>query len=244
MDRVSPAAELAWCIDYFWTVHWELAEPFEQQVVPHPNVHLTFEPDGAFVTGVTSGDWRRRVDGTGCVLGVKFRAAGFRPFVAGPARLVTDRVVPLAELFGDAGAELARRAEPFVAAGDTAGLIPEVERFLLRRPVRDRAVSEAVSAVVDELVDEPAGLRVPALAARLAVTPRQLQRLFAEHVGIGPKWVIDRVRILEAGERARRDPGVRWAELAAELGFTDQAHLTRRFTETVGEPPARYAARR
>lgn len=34
---------------------------------------------------------------------------------------------------------------------------------------------------------------------------------------------------------------VRWAELAAELGYADQAHLTRDFTAAVGMPPAAYA---
>ena len=34
-----------------------------------------------------------------------------------------------------------------------------------------------------------------------------------------------------------------WAEVAAELGYSDQAHLTRDFTALIGEPPARYARR-
>jgi AraC-like DNA-binding protein len=31
-----------------------------------------------------------------------------------------------------------------------------------------------------------------------------------------------------------------WAALARELGFSDQAHLTRVFTQVVGTPPASY----
>ena len=37
-----------------------------------------------------------------------------------------------------------------------------------------------------------------------------------------------------------RDP-VDWSALARELGFADQAHLTRAFTATIGVPPAAYA---
>jgi AraC-like DNA-binding protein len=33
---------------------------------------------------------------------------------------------------------------------------------------------------------------------------------------------------------------VDWAALAADLGYADQAHLTRDFTATVGVPPSRY----
>jgi AraC-like DNA-binding protein len=61
-------------------------------------------------------------------------------------------------------------------------------------------------------------------------------------VGVSPKWVIRRYRLYEAAERAARGTEVRWADLAAELGFSDQAHLTREFTEALGMPPERYAA--
>ena len=33
------------------------------------------------------------------------------------------------------------------------------------------------------------------------------------------------------------------AALAADLGYADQAHLTRDFTATLGVPPSRYACR-
>ena len=69
---------------------------------------------------------------------------------------------------------------------------------------------------------------------------RSLQRLFTDYVGIGPKWVIMRFRILDAAAAAHDGEPVDWARLAVELGFTDQAHLTRAFTSVVGTPPATY----
>ena len=62
-------------------------------------------------------------------------------------------------------------------------------------------------------------------------------------MGVGPKWVILRYRIHEALERAESDPEVDWAELAADLGYSDQAHLTRDFTSTIGAPPTALATR-
>ena len=53
--------------------------------------------------------------------------------------------------------------------------------------------------------------------------------------------MIRRYRLYEAAERAARGTDVRWADLAAELGFSDQAHLTREFTAALGMPPERYA---
>jgi AraC-like DNA-binding protein len=36
---------------------------------------------------------------------------------------------------------------------------------------------------------------------------------------------------------------VHWGQLAAELGYADQAHLTRDFTAMFGESPGHYARR-
>jgi len=54
--------------------------------------------------------------------------------------------------------------------------------------------------------------------------------------------VMRRARLHEAAERADSGEPVDWACLAADLGYADQAHLTRDFTVTIGVPPSRYAA--
>ena len=82
--------------------------------------------------------------------------------------------------------------------------------------------------------------RADQLAAATGTGLRRLQRLFAEHVGVGPKWVIRRYRLHEATARAANGD-LDLVRLAAELGYSDQAHLTRDFTALVGQPPARYA---
>ena len=68
--------------------------------------------------------------------------------------------------------------------------------------------------------------------------------MFAEYVGVSPKWVMRRARLHEAALRADSGVEVDWAALAADLGYADQAHLSRDFTATLGVPPSRYAGRR
>jgi len=81
------------------------------------------------------------------------------------------------------------------------------------------------------------------LAARLAVSPRTLQRHCSRVLGVGPKWVVQRARIHDALDVVRASGGaVDWAALAGRLGFADQAHFTRTFTALVGMPPAAYSA--
>jgi len=51
-----------------------------------------------------------------------------------------------------------------------------------------------------------------------------------------------RARLHEVALRADSGDPVDWAALAADLGYADQAHLTRDFTAAIGVPPHRYAA--
>ncbi len=107
-------------------------------------------------------------------------------------------------------------------------------------PERD-PVAEQVAALVSRITDDPALRRVDELSAASGLTVRTLQRLFADYVGVSPKWVMRRARLHEAAERADSGEPVDWADLASDLGYADQAHLTRDFTVTIGIPPSRYA---
>ncbi|MFD7989857.1 helix-turn-helix domain-containing protein, partial [Kitasatospora indigofera] len=104
-----------------------------------------------------------------------------------------------------------------------------------------RAAPRQAEAVLALITDTPALVRVDQVAAVAGISVRGLQRLFAEYVGAGPKWVLRRARLHEAAARAEQGTGVDWAALAADLGYADQAHLVRDFTAVVGAPPARYA---
>lgn len=83
------------------------------------------------------------------------------------------------------------------------------------------------------------------LAALCGVGVRRLQRLFADHVGVSPKWLLRRFRLQDVTDTLAAAPGapVDWAGLAADLGYVDQAHLSRDFAAMFGEPPTTYAAR-
>ena len=72
---------------------------------------------------------------------------------------------------------------------------------------------------------------------------RSLHRLFERYVGVGPKWIVRRSRVQEAAERVARGERVRWAVIARDLGYHDQAHLIRDFRAQVGATPAAYARR-
>lgn len=90
--------------------------------------------------------------------------------------------------------------------------------------------------------------RVDQLAEAAGTSVRTLQRLFDTHVGVSPSTVVRRWRVIEAAEAARTASGNGdhwrgWAAVAAELGYSDQAHLTRDFRRHLGTSPAVYLAK-
>jgi AraC-like DNA-binding protein len=240
LARYPPSAELEPFVDFHWIVRWDLRDqpPHEQKILPHPNVNLAFEESGCAVYGVDRKLFVRRLDGCGKALGVRFSPGGFRPFWNAPVSRLTDRTVPAAEVFG---AAIAAAQEAIMSAPDDATMVARADEFLAAvRPGRD-PVAESVAEMVSRINADPALMRVDQLAAATGLSVRRLQRLFAEFVGVGPKWVMRRARLHEAAQRADLGDGAAWAAVAAELGYADQAHLTREFTAMIGIPPARYA---
>lgn len=237
--EAEPSPELAPFVVHYWIVAWDLTgrPPYEQHVLPFPSVNVTFTPGRCRVAGVPRGRFSEVLTGAGRVFGARFRPGGFRPFLDAPVSSITGRFVPVAEVFGAAGAALAER---ILGAGDDAA-VAVMDEFLRGFQPRRDADAELVAAAVERAVADPAVVRVDRLAGDLGVGVRRLQRLFRDHVGVGPKWVIRRYRLHEAAARAAAGADLDLVRLAAELGYSDQAHLTRDFTALVGDPPARYA---
>jgi AraC-like DNA-binding protein len=243
LTRHVPRVAPGWAVDRIWTVRWDLrpGEAYDQRIVPHPAVHLVFDDTGhADVQAISPDEFVRHLTGRGQVIGVKFRPAGFRPYLGAPVSSIAGQRRPAATVFGPPVLELADRLRRF---DDLDGAVPLVDRFVASLGAAPLPMTEPVNALVDHLATDPTITRVDELARRLETNPRRLQRLFAEHVGLGPKWVINRLRVHEAAERATRERRLDWAGLAAELGYSDQSHLVREFASAVGEPPDRYARR-
>jgi AraC-like DNA-binding protein len=99
----------------------------------------------------------------------------------------------------------------------------------------DRAlVAQARTAIMD---DQPASAGLLPLAALLDVSPYRLSRAFSHELGISLTRYRNRVRVGRALDRLERgEPSL--ATLAADLGFADQAHLTRTVRDHVGHTPA------
>ncbi|MDZ7885057.1 MAG: helix-turn-helix transcriptional regulator [Mycobacterium sp.] len=90
--------------------------------------------------------------------------------------------------------------------------------------------------------DHPEVTRVADVCARFAIGERSLQRLIRHRVGLTPKWLVRRRRIQDATWRLRTG-ATTIAAVAADLGYVDEAHLSRDFRRVTGMTPGTFAAR-
>jgi len=240
ISRHSPAQDLAYFVERYWIIHWDLRgqPPYMQETLPYPCVNLAIEKDRSGVFGVSTGKFARLLEEKGMVFGVKFRPGAFYPFVQWPVSRITNGSMLLQDAFGVDANPL---ETTILALDDNDKMIERVECFLRERlPEQDENVS-LINQIVDYIIAHPEITRVDEVVSRLNLNKRALQRLFSQYVGVSPKWVIQRYRLHEAVEKLDNGQIVDWPKLALELGYFDQAHFIKDFKTIVGRTPGEYA---
>jgi AraC-like DNA-binding protein len=253
LTRYPPGPALAGLVDRFWVVRWDLpaGTMHRQQVLTHPGANISAgtangkpgdrdgRPPEARLYGVARRLTTRLLIGQGWTVAAMTRPGGLGAFVTGPASAFTGRVVPLGQAIRVDEEELLREiaSGPDDEAG-AAALAAALERAADPRRVPG-AVAVAEAARLAET--SRAVRRLADLCDLTGTGKRKLQRMFMDYAGVPPTWVIRRYRLLDAAEAVRDGATVSWAELAADLGYADQAHLTRDFRAATGRTPAAYA---
>jgi AraC-like DNA-binding protein len=234
LDRREPHPTLKPWIEAYWEVRWELPEGtvHRQTIVADTTIHIVVEPE-AWLYGVPGPAFIREITGTGRVFGVKFRAGAFSSWYGRPLKTLYNRRLPLDSVWGSETLDWARSIddEPdFAKRGDLA------DAYLLARP--RTALGEGHRCAVRMFEDDRL-LKVEDACAALGHEIRSLQRLFSREVGVSPKELLRRYRLMEAARRLVNEPA-RGVSLAAELGYADQAHFIRDFRAVTGVSPEAY----
>ena len=101
-------------------------------------------------------------------------------------------------------------------------------------------LAERLRAWLDERLFD--SVTLAAAARDLETSPTRLARAFTGAFGLAPHAYITGRRVHAA--RDRIVDGMPLAQVAAETGFSDQAHLSRRFRQVLGATPGQFAPRR
>ncbi len=242
LERQEPHLTLKPWIEAYWGVRWELPEgtTHHQTIVADTTIHVTVETEAQTATwlyGVPGPAFVRDITGTGRVFGVKFRAGAFSSWCDRPLKALYNRRVPLDSLWGSEAVEWAHSIS---AEDDFARRGALADDYLLAKP--RTGPGEGYRCAV-RMFDDDSLLKVEDACAVLGHDIRSLQRLFSREVGIGPKELLSRYRLLEAAQRIVNEPELPGTTLAAELGYADQAHFIRDFRSVTGVSPEAYRRR-
>ena len=85
----------------------------------------------------------------------------------------------------------------------------------------------------------PDGVTLSDLSNLTGLSGFHLTRVFRRHLGLPPHAYQAQLRVRLAKALLREGRGI--AEVATDVGFSDQSHLTRQFKRLVGVTPAKYA---
>lgn len=245
--RYPVSADLAELGRRFWIPTWDVAEGKEapQRVLQYPVCLIVIALDYARFYGVVPGLSETTLRGRGWAVGLMLQPAAGWLITRRSVSELRGTYVDLAEVPGF-GIRLTDAVRTAMASDPTSADSHSAARELVENRLRSYGPADEEGRVVNDLVDtvetDSQILRVDDLCNRFGLSERTLQRLTRRRLGLSPKWLIRRRRLHEAVGRLQRAE-VDLAMLASDLGYTDQAHLTRDFRATTGSTPGQFAAR-
>jgi AraC-like DNA-binding protein len=229
----------------YLTMIFTLDEPLTIEMHPDPG-----QPPGEFGTllgGLHSTPALIRHDGAQSGIQLALKPPGVRALLGLPAGELAELDVPAEAVLGGVGAELRERVRGACGWPERFAVLDEI---LLRQVLtaKDEAVAPEVLWSWRQLLQAGGAVRVADLAAGTGWSGRHLASRFRAEIGLTPKAAARVVRF----DRARRrlvehaggagQAGYQLADLAAETGYFDQAHLAREFRALAGVPPSQWLA--
>jgi len=236
--RIEPSPDLAPFVENYWIIIWDLSgkPDYVQQNLPHANLHMVIDPfatSGIF--GVHTGVFDYRLSGIGRLIGAKFKPGAFSAFCDLLAVSLQDKHMAIDEIFDVDVKMLEQDFLAFENLKEASGII---ENILLKKNLKLNTNAKTAGELVEFISTSPQVLRVEQLCEHAGMSVRSLQRLFEKYVGVHPKWVIERYRMLAAVEALNLGQNINLTELAHDLGYYDSSHFGRVFKKLTGSAPS------
>jgi AraC-like DNA-binding protein len=211
--------------------HLETAAPLRTAVRPDACLDIIYSrEEGLQAVGTMTVEQRYDRPGGAVMTGIRFQPGMAGEFLGvSPARL-TGRTVPLEDRLGRDARQLAARLDDARSAGDRARIMGSFLRIPASPP-------DPVQCAIEALAEARGVADLDRIAAQSNLSPRQFRRRCLEQSGLTPKQLCRILRFRHAVSLAQAPRKRDWAQIAAEAGYFDQAHLIRDFREFTGRTP-------
>ena len=220
----KPAPHLAAYVECLW-MHG--SSPVSVRVVPDTCVDLIFSREAGLQLVGSMTRPLHIPPAVGALIGFRLRAGAARALIGMPLHGLCDQM----ESFEPEGT-LGQRLHD-AESTDEAMLI-------LEAALQPRESLSGLQVAISHLAANGGHVRVDEIAQCTGLSSRQFRRRCIEETGLSPKRLARIGRFRRASSRMAASRRIAWADLAAEYGYYDQAHLIHEFTEFSGLTPAAY----
>jgi AraC-like DNA-binding protein len=228
-------------------------QPLREHLLPSGAMHLVFRltdcqlcifdaPDtpqpqrigGSIIGGIQSRFYIRESFGPSRSVGAVLRPGTAELLFGATAEELAEKHTPLESLWGGAAQYLRER---LLETENAAERLTVLETSLAARLPRARCLHPAIATVIDAMQSLQS---VEAAVQRSGISHRQFISHFRRTVGLTPKTYLRVQRFQRALQALRQREAVSLAALAAEAGYSDQAHFNRDFLIFAGVVPTVY----
>ena len=148
-----------------------------------------------------------------------------------------DDATSLADLLGQQGRELEDRV---LTAPDVSRAIASIEKFFLKRLYSLTYLPPVLTTASGMMIKKAGAVTVRDLTQALPLTEKQLERLFKQYIGIGPKRFADTIKLQQLLKQLKNPLMANIGHLAVSMGYYDQSHLNRSFSKMTSFTPTAY----
>lgn len=200
----------------------------------HPEDGEKFLQANCFVIGQLTKPYIVEPSGDTGTFVVRFHPNGFLPFATLAIKDMENTPVPLEELYGQEGLDLARE---MLEASETGKRIEIIEGFLLTRLMDSKRIDEIVQSTVDTILTGNGQVSVAELSKANKINRRQLVRKFSSAIGLSPKQLSKTVRLQATLKTLIEEEKSKLTDVAYQGEFYDQSHFIKDFKEFTGYSP-------
>ncbi|MFZ5966938.1 MAG: helix-turn-helix domain-containing protein [Bacillota bacterium] len=115
--------------------------------------------------------------------------------------------------------------------------IPEVEKYLMNRLNINRRTNDDVMNAVYYILKAKGIISIAELCKSVAISQRQLERLFLEYIGVSPKKTADLVRFQNVWQDMYYSKTFDFQDVVFKYKYSDQSHFVNDFKKYAGRTP-------
>lgn len=178
-------------------------------------------------------------DGDADIVAIRFEPFGAYALFGNHQSEPADHILDAESLSATWLSRAIRSAESAATANDALAIL---EGALVKQldERRTPTVDQRVITATQSLMQSHGTISVDAAAARAGTSARHLERLFQQQIGTSPKRFARVLRLQAAASSIADTPSPAYADISADTGYFDQAHMIREFVTLAGTTPGEF----